>query len=150
MHYYEIPSVPWIGGGDPDVYTKPGRKTRMILEANNLRVREDGKALLIHIAYDVKEMRSNYTHLRYEGDVTIPVPLDWKAKVLKFADVEDFYLQTSFVGENHQWNEIIMNVPNSVIQSARARIDGHGNDDQGNASLQVTFKIPVLVEDRFT
>jgi hypothetical protein len=147
VYFHEVPSVPWIGGGDPDVFSKPGRRTRMILEANSLRVREDGKALLVHIAYDVMEMRSNNTHLRYEGDVSIPVPLDWNAKVLQFADVADFYLQTTFVGQNHMWNEININQPNSCIQSARAKVDGPGDDNQGNAALQVTFRVPVLVDD---
>ncbi|MBD2328210.1 hypothetical protein [Alkalinema sp. FACHB-956] len=147
VHFHEVPSVPWIGGGDPDIFSKSGRKTRMILEANDLRVREDGKALLVRLTYDVKEMRTNNTHLRYEGEVSIPVPLDWNAKVLQLADVTDFYLQTTFVGENHQWNEINLNTPNSCLQSARAKVDGPGNDDQGNAALQVTFRIPVLVDD---
>lgn len=147
IHFHEVPSVPWIGGGDPDIFSKPGRKTRMILEADNLRIREDGKALLVHVVYDVKEMRSNDTQLRYEGDVQIPVPLDWNGKLLQFADVSDFYLQTTFVGQNHQWNEITINQQNSCIQSARARVDGKGDDDQGNAALQVTFRVPVLIDD---
>jgi hypothetical protein len=146
VYSHEVTSVPWIGGGDADITSKSGRKTRMILEANNLRVTEDGKALAVHLVYDIKEMRTNYTNLRYEGDIRIPAPLDW-SKVLQFADVADFYLQTNFMGENHQWNEISLNTPNSCIQSARARVDGPGNDDQGNASLQVTFRIPVLVDD---
>jgi hypothetical protein len=145
VYSYEFTSVPWIGGGDADITSKPKRITRMILEANNLRMTEDGKALLVHLVYDVKEMRTNNTQLRYEGDVRIPTPLNWK-RMVQFSDVTDFYLQTNIGGENHQWNEITVNTPNSCIQNARARIDGPGNDDQGNAALQVTFRIPVLVE----
>jgi hypothetical protein len=145
VYSYEVTSVPWIGGGDADITSKPKRITRMILEANNLRMTEDGKALLVHLVYDVKEMRTNNTQLRYEGDVRIPTPLNWK-RMVQFSDVTDFYLQTNIGGENHQWNEITVNTPNSCIQNARARIDGPGNDDQGNAALQVTFRIPVLVE----
>ena len=148
VHFHEVPSVPWIGGSDPDIFSKPGRRTRMVLEADNLRIREDGKALLVHLVYDVLEMRSNHSNLRYESDVSIPVPLDWDAKVLQFADVTDFYLQTTFVGQNHQWNEITINQPNSCIQSARARLDGSGDDHHGNTALQVTFRVPVLVDDR--
>jgi hypothetical protein len=145
LHYHEITSVPWIAGGDADLTTKAGRKTRMILEADNLRVSEDGKAIFVRLAYDLLEMRTNNTNLRYEGDVRIPVPLTRDAKVLQLAEVADFYLQTNFTGENHQWNEISVNLPNSCIQSARAKIDGPGSDNQGNAALQVTFRIPVLV-----
>jgi hypothetical protein len=145
VYSYEVTSVPWIGGGDADITSKPKRITRMILEANNLRMTEDGKALLVHLVYDVKEMRTNNTQLRYEGDVRIPTPVNWK-KMVQFSDVTDFYLQTNIGGENHQWNEITVNTPNSCIQNARARIDGPGNDDQGNAALQVTFRIPVLIE----
>jgi hypothetical protein len=145
VYSYEVTSVPWIGGGDADITSKSKRITRMILEANNLRMTEDGKALLVHLVYDVKEMRTNNTQLRYEGDVRIPTPVDWK-RMVQFSDVTDFYLQTNIGGENHQWNEITVNTPNSCIQNARARIDGPGNDDQGNAALQVTFRIPVLIE----
>jgi hypothetical protein len=147
VHSHEIPSVPWIGGGDPDVYAKPGRRTGLIIQVNNLRITEDGKGLTAHLVYDVREMRADYTNLRYEGDVNIPVPYDWNARVLQFADVTDFDVQTVIVGENHQWNEIAFNTVNSCVQSVRARFDGKGRDDQGNAALQLTFRIPVLVED---
>ena len=147
VHSHEIPSVPWIGGGDPDVYTKSGRQTRLMIQVNNLRVTEEGKALTAHLVYDVLEMHSNNTNLRYEGDVEIPVPYDWNAKVLQIADVTDVDVQTVIAGENHQWNDITVNTVNSCVQSLRARLDGEGRDDQGNAALQLTFRIPVLVED---
>ena len=147
VHVQNIPSVPWVGGGDPDVFTQPGRRTQLTIQVNDLRITEDGRALTAHIVYNVLEMRPDNTNLRYEGDVPIPIPLDWNAKALQITDVTDFDLTTVFVGQNHQWNEIQFNLVNSCLQSVRARFDAKGRDDQGNAALELTFRIPVLVED---
>lgn len=66
----------WVGGGDADIYSKPGRRTRVTLEVSNIRPAENDESVLVDVFYSVKEMRKNYTFLRWSTIAELPIPLD--------------------------------------------------------------------------
>jgi len=138
---YTIAEVPWVGGADADVYTKPGRYTAIRIEANNLRIGDDRKSIYVDVTYEVTELNANCTQLRWFGPVRIPSPYD--SEITQFVNVTDFSLKTTIEGVNQIWNDLPVNTPNSCVSSVRAKIDGMGSDDLGNAQLELTFHIPV-------
>jgi hypothetical protein len=101
------------------------------LEANRMKT---------HVVYDVIEGRHDYTHLQMSTDILIPIPSDWVD--VKVPGVSDFAISMVIYGKNHRWNSINANSV-SWIQSLEAKIDGQGDDIEGNAGLRINFAIPV-------
>jgi hypothetical protein len=64
------------GGGDPDVFTRPDRQTRVELRTGNIRVDDAGAAILADVFYSVREMRTNDTFLTWSGTARLPIPAD--------------------------------------------------------------------------
>lgn len=146
-------SWPWQTGsvprdsdsmGDADVYTQPDRSTQVTIRASDLRPSADGRKIYATVLYLVEELHSDYTKLRFEEDVEIPVPYNWK--VLRVLKVSDYSLQTTIRGRHHEWIPDRRNIANSCVSRSEYKIDGVGDDDHGNAALKLTFRFPVEVE----
>jgi hypothetical protein len=147
IHTYSITQIPWVAGGDPDVYTKPGRKTHIHITVDQLRLSEDGRSILAHVLYEVREGRSDWTVLKFEqSDAQIaPVPYDYP-KVLEIVDTTDFDMQVTHTGQYHTpFN--FSNEANSCVSSGSYSIDGKGDDNLGNANVAFNIRIWVMVED---
>ena len=144
-HSWETMQMKSIGPGDADVFTKKGRTTNVSFKANNIRVSEDGKSIVISVSYKISEGRKDYTNLEWVGDVYIP--LEYESKIIKVVDTSDFSWEGSFQGENHNWNQINVNTPNSCITDLSLKIDGKGDDDTGNAGVKAQFLVRAEVDD---
>ncbi len=145
----------WAGipcvGGDDEVMSKKGRKTMVKVHADQLRIAEDGRAVIVHVSCDIQEMHPDHTNLHREEDFLIPLPYDWNGKALQPADVKDFGFENGFLGKNHQWNELEIAVPNSCVHDGRVKFDDDNDDgrypDSETSGLVLNFSIPVLVDD---
>jgi hypothetical protein len=136
-----IDKIPWVSGGDADVYSRSGRSTKITINIDNLRVADDGSGVTIHVLYQITEPVSNYTCLRIDSDYFIPCT----RKIMAVLPVYDFIMNNySYSGQNWNWN--IMNGSGCIATTVSFKFDGPGNDDNGNAQLKLFINIPVLVE----
>jgi hypothetical protein len=141
---YASGRLEWAGGGDPDVYTKPGRTTQVTLVANNVRPAEDWKSVFVDVYYSVKEMASNNTFLRWRGTATLPIPID--ARRMRLMDVRDVNRTWYVKGQVHD-NLELSDIAGTVIgPGSTYRIDGKG-DDQYNAQIDLHLKVPLMYDD---
>lgn len=132
--------VPFVGGGDADVFTKKGRKTRVRIRVGNLRISGDGRTVFSTVFYEVKELRKDNTHLSYNQTAFLPVPGGKVARRILTGSTFDW--THTFEGQNHSWNDVQISNQH-CIDLARCRIDGGGRDDQGNAALEIHFSFDV-------
>lgn len=143
---YASGRLEWAGGGDPDVYTKPGRTTRVTLTAHNIRPAEDWKSVLVDVYYSVLEMAHNHTFLRWRGTAELPIPVDAIKGRMQLTDVRDFNKTWHVKGQVHD-NLEIPDVVGTVIRAGSTyRIDGRGAD-QTNAQIDLHLEVPVLYDD---
>jgi hypothetical protein len=142
-----------LASGDDDVNTQDGRTTTVTITANQLRISEDGRSVLVTVMCDIHEDHKNYTNLHREEVVNIPIPYDWNGKLLRFVDVTDFQFRTRYPGKNHNWNDFTKNVSNSCVHDGRVKFDDNnentGLGDSESAGLILNFAIPVLVDDQY-
>ena len=139
-HYWESLKTEDVGPGDADVTTKDGRHTTVKVKLTRPVVETQAKRLKSHVIYDVIEGRSDYTHLQMSTDILIPLPNDWIN--VKVQGTADFNVNMVIYGKNHRWNPVSVNGVN-WIQTLEAKIDGHGDDNEGNTGLRMNFAIPV-------
>ncbi|MCU0703251.1 MAG: hypothetical protein MUF18_04590 [Fimbriiglobus sp.] len=140
----EMRTMEDVGPGDADVHTKSGRHTNIQLKITRPVVEPNGKRLRCKVVYDVIEGRRDFTHLQLVTDVLMPLPSDWSnVKVLGAAD---FSINMVVNGKNHQWIPVNVNSVN-WIQELKVKIDGPGNDTEGNAGLRFDLAIPLEYED---
>jgi hypothetical protein len=140
MYSWEALKMEDVGPGDADVCTKSGRHTTVKINVTKPAVELQAHRLRVHVVYDVIEGRKDYTHLQMSSDILIPLPSDWKNVSVK--GVADFNARTVIYGKNHRWNSFNVNSVN-WIQTLEAKIDGPGDDNEGNAGLRISFAIPV-------
>jgi len=140
MYSWELLKMEDVGPGDADVTTKSGRHTTVRLKLSTPVVEPNGKRMKTHVVYDVIEGRKDYTHLQMSTDILMPIPSDWSN--VKIVGAADFSVNMVIYGKNHRWNSINVNSVN-WIQILEAKIDGPGDDTEGNAGLRINFAIPV-------
>jgi hypothetical protein len=126
------------GGGDADVFTKPGRQTRVELRTSNLRVDQAGRVILLDIFYSVREMRSNNTFLTWSGTAELPFPQAALANTIVIQDTS-YNHSWIVIGQHHEWLELA-NTGGTVIERGQYRIDGSG-DDLDNAGIQLSLVV---------
>lgn len=138
----EFDKVPWVGGGDADVYSRPGRFTRITINVDNLRVASDGSGVTIHILYSITESLSNYTHLQINTDYFIPCP----KKIVAVLPHNNFVMNNyDYYGKDWSWH--YMYGTGCLANPAVFKFDGAENDNNGNAQLKLYIQVPVLVEN---
>lgn len=139
LYHWESLMMQDVGPGDADVFTKSGRHTTVKLNLTEPVEEHHARHLRVHVVYDVIEGRRDYTHLRMDTDILIPLPSDWaNVRVLGAAD---FTTNMVIHGKNHRWNPV--NATVNWIQTIEAKIDGPGDDTAGNAGLSINFAIPL-------
>jgi len=144
---WESVNMEWIGGGDPDVFTKGGRYTEVKLDLTKPAFEQQAHRLKVHLVYDVIEVRRNNTHLQMNTDILIPVPADWVN--VRLPGAADFKADLMIAGKNHRWNSIDVNEVD-WIQTMEAKIDGPGDDTEGNAGVRINFAIPLEYTEQQT
>ena len=71
-HEIIFDKVPMIGGGDADVFTKPGRQTHVSVTTGNLT--NHGGYVTIQVTYSVEEGQKNNTHLQRSENFRLEAP----------------------------------------------------------------------------
>jgi len=145
VYDYEMTSVPKVGGGDADINSQGGRSTQVHIKVSNIRLDNDGRAILVEVLYSVKEVWKNYTHLQRKATVRVDLPNNWKVKKLA-DDVTELDHSEAIEGKEHGWVDISNNTGGTCVEEAQVKIDGPGDDDKGNARLKIKLVIPVVVE----
>lgn len=143
---YASGRLEWAGGGDPDIYSKPGRTTEVTLTADNIRPAEDWKSVLVDVYYSVKEMAKNNTFLRWRGTAVLPIPIDAIKGRMQLMDVRAFNRSWFVRGEVHDSIDVPYTESTVISQGSRYRIDGKG-DDQYNAQIDLHLKVPIAYDD---
>jgi hypothetical protein len=142
-YYYDTQgrgNVPWVGGGDADVYSKVGRYTVVAVRTGYPYINPGGGSLDLQVEYEVQEGASNYTVLRKSDVVRFYVANGWTiARVLP--DKGPVYWSRTYFGEDHFWHD--ESAPGSYFAYFSTRFDGSGRDDRGNAGLVAQIEIPV-------
>jgi len=140
VYSWESLSMQDVGPGDDEVNTKDGRHTTVKLNLTKPVVEPQASRLKVHVVYDVIEGRRDYTHLQMSTDILIPLPTDWSQ--VRVQGVADFRTNMVIYGKNHRWNPVDVNTA-SWMQTLEAKIDGPGDDADGNAGLRINFAIPL-------
>ena len=141
---YTSGRLSWIAGGDADVYTKPGRSTRVSLIADNVRPADDWQSLLVDVEYTVTEMRQNNTMLQWRGTARLPLPAEARNSRMQVLDVRGYDRSWIVRGQQHEQLEV-PGAGTAVIRSGLYRIDGPGND-QTNAQIDLSLEVPIRYE----
>ncbi len=127
------------GGGDADIFTKPGRQTRVELKTSNVRVDDPGNNILLDVFYSVREMRTNNTLLTWSGTAQLPIPADARKHAIVIQDTRNFNQSWIVIGQHHDWMDL-ENADGTVIERGQYRIDGRG-DDLTNAGVQLSLQV---------
>jgi hypothetical protein len=115
-----------------------GRFTEVSIELTAPVVEPQASRLRAHLIYDVKEGRRDYTHLQMSRDILMPLPNNWTQVAVLGAG--NFGTDMVIYGKNHRWNSVDVNAVN-WIQMFEAKIDGPGDDIDGNAGVRINFAI---------
>ena len=126
------------GGGDADVFTKPGRQTRVELSTSNLRLDQAASVLLLDVFYSVREMHANNTFLTWTDTAQLPLPQAANGHPIVIQDT-NFNQSWIVVGEQLDWMDLA-NTGGTVIERGQFRIDGEG-DDLDNAGIQLSLAV---------
>jgi hypothetical protein len=130
-----------VGDGDPDVFTKEGRRTFVVVDIQAPQPDESRHRLQTHLFYRISEGRHDWTVLEMSRDIYIPVDSNWKN--LKVSILAPYHIETVIYGENHRWNDLAIHDP-SFMSMVSVKIDGKGNENNGkNAGIHVNFAVPV-------
>lgn len=140
-----IPRVRNISGGDPDVYSYPGRRTRVAVYTDNLQIAANGSSVSFSLFYEIQEMRANWTTLQYRGIVRLDAPANTRI-VQAGGNTVDVIYDNVFVGQNHQFNDVSNQVGGTYLNHLEVKFDGLGPDHEGNAQLKASIAIPVVLE----
>jgi hypothetical protein len=137
-----MPTVPWVGGGDADVYTKSGRYTDVSVQTGVPYVYPDGLSGYIPVLYEIKEVSPDYTVLQKVDIVRFYPPTGYRIVNTAINRVPaNFYRRYS--GEDHFWHNATAAVQGTYLESLVFQFDGSGRDDQGNAQLYAEICIGV-------
>ncbi|ARU04594.1 hypothetical protein CCO03_07835 [Comamonas serinivorans] len=136
-----------VSGGDADIFSKSGRSTHVYVRAFTPVPVRSSTAVQCLVEYSVEEGRSNNTRLL--GRTTVTMELENGMRLNKIGGgfkPANYYER--IMGEQHGLMDISdrPGISGSYLQTCRIRIDGKGDDDQGNASLEGTLILPLRVE----
>jgi hypothetical protein len=141
LYSWESITMQDVGPGDADVCTKSGRHTSVKINLTRPILESNAKRLKMHVVYDVIEGRSDYTHLQMSMDIFVPLPVDWTN--IKVPESANFLASFVVYGKNHRWNQVNISPAINWLQTIEAKIDGPGDDAEGNAGLRINFAIPL-------
>lgn len=144
VHFSQVPQV---GGGDSDVFTKPGRSTQVLVRTSSLT--SSGTYLTIDVTYSVKEVAKNNTHLERTDKIRIDAPSG--CRIVDYGrDLRNATFSNTYVGEDHGWHDATehVNLTGSYFSSLSVKFDGKGNDDTGNVQMKGVLAIPVTMQPR--
>jgi len=134
------------GGGDADIFTKPGRQTRVELSTSNMRVDDTGSKVLMDVFYSVREMRTNNTFLTWNGTAQLPIPQDARKHTIVIQDSRNYNRSWIVLGQHHDWMDLD-NVEGTVVDRGQYRIDGPGSD-LTNAGIQLALSVSLRYFDQ--
>jgi hypothetical protein len=140
-------TVPWVGGGDADVYTKSGRYTDVLVQTGQPYVYPGGLSGYIAVSYEVREGASNYTMLRRTDIVPFYAPPGYRIVNIGI-NRRPAYLSQRFYDEDHIWHDMSSATVGTYLQRLSIKFDGSGRDDQGNAALAAEIWIGVELVPR--
>jgi hypothetical protein len=142
-------SVPWVGGGDADVYTKSGRYTNVFLSAGLAAVSPDGLSAYFSVTYAVQELAPNHTRLQRSDLVSVYAPPGYRiVRVLNTYSGDPGGFFGSYYGQDHNAHDESAAVAGTYFRSLVVRFDGPGRDDQGNAAMVARLAVPVELAPR--
>lgn len=136
-----------IGPGDEDVNTQSGRSTTVTVKSSAPRPAYGSTEVVVTLEYKVREGRKDNTTLYAKEVVTIQ--LENGARFVEFGGgYTDADYKEVIGGEQHDWFDITnrSGIRGSVLQWCNIKIDGKGDDDNGNAQLSGHLSIPLVVE----
>lgn len=128
-----------VGGGDADIYTKAGRKTRVYLAVKDIEWVEwpQGRMTLsLYTKYSVTELVTNNTSLEWSDTFRAEVPRDIYLNRTSYHPDVRAYERTWEVSGNQHGEMTIPETAGTIIKSGTYRIDGDG-DDYTNAYVQM-------------
>lgn len=137
-----------IAGGDADICTKDGRKTRVFLAVKNIQmssVAGDPRrpAVKLYVEYKVTELVTNNTCLRWSAWHSEEVPYHIVRTAVSLSPVVSPYERTWEVSGRQHGDMAIPAIAGTVVASGTYRIDGDG-DDHTNARVQMQLAVPFL------
>lgn len=145
-HVHEVSIIPYFSGGDADIYSKSGRTTQVQLKVERLRISNDKRYVIARVDCMITETASNHTRLRYLDNIKIPVPRGWQSRRVRIGnDARELNVQFTVSGEQHDWVEVPINDDGTIVEDAYVKIDGRGDDDEGNARLSLHLDVPINV-----
>lgn len=127
------------GGGDADIFSKPGRQTRVELRTGNMRVDDAGGNILVDVFYSVREMRTNNTFLTWSGTAQMPIPADARKHAVVIQDTRNYNQSWIVLGQHHDWMALD-SVDGTIVERGQYRIDGPGAD-LDNAGVQLSLRV---------
>jgi hypothetical protein len=134
------------GPGDEDVNTKSGRQTRVKVKTTTPIPAANGQEIQVYIDYAVEEVHKDYTHL--SGRAIARIQLESGLTFSKFGDgFKDASYSETIGGEKHNWIDIssASGIVGSVLQWCSIKIDGNGDDANGNTQLKAHLSVPLWV-----
>ncbi|MCB9919938.1 MAG: hypothetical protein H6832_16160 [Planctomycetes bacterium] len=131
-----VTSARWVGGDDADVCTKKNRTTHYTVSVQQLQLDRAKQRITGIVIYTVREGKTNHTRLRGTRPFSIPAPAGAIAILERQPEVSG-----SLRGKNHSWNDV--DPANTYFSDLEIRVDGSGDDDEGNAAMTGKLAIPV-------
>ena len=133
-------------GGDADVFSKGGRRTRVTLRARDIRMSQDGNAFLVDVFYEVFERSGDNTRLTWEGTARCNIPHDALAGSSIDVDVREYDRAWDVLGQEHD-SLPVPSTDGTCISHGVYRIDGKGPDTT-NAAVELSFRVPFRYFDK--
>jgi hypothetical protein len=135
------------GPGDEDVNSKSGRTTTVTVKSSAPAPAMGASSVFVTVDYTVSEGRSDYTRLK--GSRVVEIQLESGARFNSFGAgfVNADYTEV-IGGERHNWFDISdrAGIRGSILQWCEIKMDGKGDDDQGNAQLSAHLAVPLVVD----
>jgi hypothetical protein len=134
------------GPGDEDVNTQSGRQTRVKIKTTTPAPAASGQEIQVFVDYSVEEVRKDNTHL--SGRIIATIQLESGLTFNRFGDgFKDATYSESIGGEQHNWMDIssASGIVGSVLQWCSIKIDGRGDDTNGNTGLKGHLSVPLWV-----
>ncbi|WP_113452334.1 hypothetical protein [Rhizobium sp. SYY.PMSO] len=134
------------GPGDEDVNTKSGRQTRVKVKTATPAPAANAQEIQVYVDYSVEEVHKDYTHL--SGRAVARIQLESGLTFSKFgAGFKDASYSETIGGQKHNWIDISSanGIVGSVLQWCSVKIDGKGDDANGNTQLRGHLSVPLWV-----
>ena len=145
----QFESVAGSGHADADVGTEPGKVTTVIVRSGPITVLDDDTGVRLPLLYEVREEGGDHTVLRRIEVVHLLAPSGcWIRSV--DGDYGEATLAREYKGRNWLWHDLAADAAVAGLPLSRLRVkfDGSGKDDHGNAQLECTIVVPVVLAPR--